>query len=106
MGQISLWLMMIMMWIYWEITQILQRKTQTLIDASKEVGLQVSAEQKPDVNIHSYVAQLEYFVTKVTNQNLIEEEMKRMLNSGNACYNSVQNLTCSCQLFTNVNITL
>jgi hypothetical protein len=28
----------------------------------------------------------------VTNQNLIQEEIKRRLNSGNACYHSVQNL--------------
>jgi hypothetical protein len=27
------------------------------------------------------------------NQNLIQEEIKRRLNSGNACYHSVQNLT-------------
>jgi hypothetical protein len=27
----------------------------------------------------------------VTNQNLIQEEIKRRLNSGNACYHSVQN---------------
>jgi hypothetical protein len=30
--------------------------------------------------------------TTVTNQNLIQEEIKRRLNSGNACYHSVQNL--------------
>jgi glutamate synthase domain-containing protein 1 len=28
----------------------------------------------------------------ITNQNLIQEEIKRRLNSGNACYHSVQNL--------------
>jgi hypothetical protein len=28
----------------------------------------------------------------VTNQNLIQEKIKRRLNSGNACYHSVQNL--------------
>jgi hypothetical protein len=31
----------------------------------------------------------------VTNQKLIQEESKRRLNAGNACYNSVQNLVCS-----------
>jgi hypothetical protein len=29
----------------------------------------------------------------VTNQDFIQEEIKRRLNSGNACYNSVQNLS-------------
>jgi hypothetical protein len=29
--------------------------------------------------------------TTITNQNLIQEEIKRRLNSGNACYLSVQN---------------
>jgi hypothetical protein len=38
------------------------------------------------------VAQLRYFGTTITNQNLIQEEIKRRLNSGNACYHSVQNL--------------
>jgi hypothetical protein len=29
--------------------------------------------------------------TTITNENLIQEEIKRRLNSGNACYHSVQN---------------
>jgi hypothetical protein len=33
--------------------------------------------------------------TTVTNQNLIQEEIKRKLNSGNACYHSVQNILSS-----------
>jgi hypothetical protein len=43
-----------------------------------------------------------------TNQNLIQEEMKRgmkrELNSGNACYCSVQNLLSSCLLSKNLKI--
>jgi hypothetical protein len=35
------------------------------------------------------------YVTTITNQNLIQEEFKRRLNSGNACYHSVQNLLSS-----------
>jgi hypothetical protein len=31
----------------------------------------------------------------VTNQNLIQEEIKRRMNSGNACYHSIQNLLSS-----------
>jgi hypothetical protein len=37
------------------------------------------------------VSQLKYLGMTVTNQNLIQEEIKRRLNSGNACYHSVQN---------------
>jgi hypothetical protein len=33
--------------------------------------------------------------TKVINHNLIQEEIKSRLKSGNACYNSVQNLMSS-----------
>jgi hypothetical protein len=38
----------------------------------------------------------------VTNQNLIQEEIKRRLSSGNACYHSVQSLLSSRLLSKNV----
>jgi hypothetical protein len=41
------------------------------------------------------VSQFKYLGTTVTNQNLIQEQIKRRLNSGNACYHSVQNLLSS-----------
>jgi hypothetical protein len=41
------------------------------------------------------VSQFKYFGTTVTSQNLIQEEIKRRLNCGNACYHSVQNLLSS-----------
>jgi hypothetical protein len=41
------------------------------------------------------VSQIKYLGTTVTNRNLIQEEIKRRLNSGNACYYSVQNLLSS-----------
>jgi hypothetical protein len=40
----------------------------------------------------------------VTNQNLIQEEIKRRLNSGNACYHSVRNLLSSHLLSKNVKV--
>jgi hypothetical protein len=50
------------------------------------------------------VAHFRYFGTTVTNQNLIQEEIKRRLHSGNACYYSVQNLLFCYLLAKNVTI--
>jgi hypothetical protein len=41
------------------------------------------------------VSQFKYLGVTVTNQNLIQEEIKRRLNSGNACCHSVQNFLSS-----------
>jgi hypothetical protein len=87
--------------------------TDTLIDASKETGLEINVDktkymllsrhqnvgQNRDIKIANRsfenVSQFIYFATTVTNQNLIQEEIKRILNSGNACYHSVQKLLSS-----------
>jgi hypothetical protein len=45
-----------------------------------------------------------YLGLRVTNQNPIQEEIKRRQNSGNSCYNSVQNLLSYILLSTNVKI--
>jgi hypothetical protein len=89
------------------------KNTETLIDASKEVGLEMNVEKTKYVllshnlnagqNRHIKIAnrsfenvpQLKYLGMMGTNQNLIQEEIKRRLNSGTACYHSVQNLTSS-----------
>jgi hypothetical protein len=44
------------------------------------------------------MAQFRYLGTTARNQNLIQEEIKRRLNSGNACCHSVQKLLSSCLL--------
>jgi hypothetical protein len=50
------------------------------------------------------VSEFKYMGTTVTNQNLIQEEIKRRLNSSNACYQSVQNLLYSRLLSKNLKI--
>jgi hypothetical protein len=95
---------------------------ETLIDASKEVGLEVNVEKSKymlvsrdqnvghnrDIKIGNRsfenVSQFKYLGTTVRNQNLIQEEIKRRLNSGNACYFSVQNLLSSRLLSKNVKV--
>jgi hypothetical protein len=50
------------------------------------------------------VSQFKYLGTTVTNQNLIQKEIKRRLNSGNSCYHSVQNFLSSRLLSKNLKI--
>jgi hypothetical protein len=87
-----------------------KKNIETLIDASKEVGLEANTEktkcmllshhqkagQNHDIKTPNRcsenVAQFRYFGTTVINQNLIQEEIKKRQNSDNASYHSVQNL--------------
>jgi hypothetical protein len=82
------------------------KNTETLIDASMEIGLEINTEKtkylllSPNQNArHSHdikignrcfenVAQGRYLRTTITNQNLIQEEIKKRLNSDNASYHS------------------
>ncbi|PNF23216.1 hypothetical protein B7P43_G02735 [Cryptotermes secundus] len=100
----------------------IKKNTQTLIDASKEVGLEVNTEktkymllsrhqnagQNHDIKIGNRcfenLAQFRYLGTVITDRNLIQEEIKRRLNSGNACYHSVQNFLSSRLLSKNIKI--
>jgi hypothetical protein len=89
----------------------INKNTETLIGASKEVGLEVNAEKisiccclitRPQGKLlhianrcFENVAQFRYLGTAITNQNSIQEEIERRLNSDNACYHSVQNFLSS-----------
>jgi hypothetical protein len=101
---------------------IINRNTETLIDASKKVGLEVNIEktkymlvsrdqnagQTREIKIGNRsfenVSNFKYLGTTVTNKNLIQGEIKRGLNSSNACYHSVQNLLSSRLLPKNVKV--
>jgi hypothetical protein len=48
------------------------------------------------------VEKFKYLLTMVTNQNLIQEDIKKRLNSQNACYHAVQKLLSACLLSKNV----
>jgi hypothetical protein len=50
------------------------------------------------------MAQFKCLGTTVADQNFLQEEIKRRLNSGNACYHSVKNLMSSHLLSKNVKI--
>jgi hypothetical protein len=67
-----------------------------------------NAGQNHDMNIANTsfenVAQFRYFGMIVTNQNLIQEEIKRRLNLSNACYHSIQNLLSSHSLSKKIRI--
>jgi hypothetical protein len=67
-----------------------------------------NAVQNQDIKIgdrsFENVSQFKYLGMTVTNQNLIQKEIKRRLNSGNDCYHSVQNLLSSRLLLKNLKI--
>ena len=47
---------------------------------------------RTDSSSFERVEEFKYLETTLTNQNSIQEEIKSRMNSGNACYHSVQNL--------------
>jgi hypothetical protein len=67
-----------------------------------------NAGQKQDVKIADIpfenMSQYRYLWMTVTNQNLIQEEIKRRLNSCNACYYLILNLLSSQLLSKNIKI--
>jgi hypothetical protein len=96
---------------FWDVILFItiKRSTENVIDASLEINVEKTKNmllsrhqnvgQNRDIKIANRsfrnVSQFKYLGTTVTNQNLIQEEIKRRLNSSNACYQSVQNLLSS-----------
>jgi len=87
----------------------IKRNAEALVVASKEIGLEVNADQtkymvmfrdqnagrnhsiKTDRSSFAMMGQFRYLGKTLTDQNSIKEEFKSRLKSGNACYHSVQN---------------
>jgi hypothetical protein len=99
----------------------IKKNTEALLDASKEVSLEVNPEkiqyilsrsqntgQKHSIKIANSsfedVAKFKYLETALTDQNCMHEEIKSRLNSGNACYHSVQSLLSSRLLSRNLEV--
>jgi sorting nexin-29 len=99
----------------------IQKNTEALLDAGKEVGLEVNSEkskytlmsckkagQKHSTKIvnRSFegVAKFKYSGTTLTDQNCMQEEIKSRQNVGNDCYYSVQCLLSSPLLSRNVKV--
>jgi hypothetical protein len=91
----------------------IKKNRETLLDASKEVSLEVNLEktkymlisrsqkvgQKYSIKIANRsfedVTKFNYFGKTLTDQNYMHEEIRSRLNSGNACYHSVLSLLSS-----------
>jgi hypothetical protein len=87
----------------------IKENTKTLLEASRDIGLEINVEKTKYIimsrhqnsgynqnirianELFENVAKFKYLVKTLTNQNDISDEIKSRLNSGNACYYSVQN---------------
>jgi hypothetical protein len=105
-----------------EKTDNVNKTTEVILDTSKEVGLEENLEktkymlmlrcqkigQKRGIKLSTRssedVARFKYLGTTLTYQNCMYEEIKSRLNSGNACYHSVQRLLSSCLLSRNIKV--
>jgi preprotein translocase subunit SecD len=91
----------------------IKENSETLLEASGNIGLEMNAEktkymimsrheisgQNQSIRIANEsfekVEKFKYLGTTLTNQNEIHDEIKSRLNSGNACYYSIQNFLSS-----------
>jgi hypothetical protein len=85
----------------------IKKHTETLTDASNEADLEINVEKtncmllsrhrnagrnrhiKMATRLFENISQFKYLGTTITNQNLIQEEIKRRLYFGNTCYHLV-----------------
>jgi hypothetical protein len=106
----------------WNNIDTIQKNIETVIDSITKVGLEINVEktmhmllscqqivcQNRDIKIANRsfenVSQFKYLGTTVTNQNLIQEEIKKTSNSGNTFYHSVLYLLSSRLLSKNLKI--
>jgi hypothetical protein len=100
----------------------IKENKETLLQASRDIGPEINAEktkymimshhpnseQNQNIKIANEsfenVTKFKYFGMMLTNQNDIHDEIKSRLNSGNACYYSVQNLLSSHLILKNLKI--
>jgi sorting nexin-29 len=101
-----------------------RKNAETLVVATKEIGLEVNTDKtkymvmsrdgnagrgdgvKIDIRSIERVAEFKYLGATLTDQNSIQEEIKRRLKLGNACYHSVQNHLSSSLLSKNLNTSI
>jgi sorting nexin-29 len=92
----------------------IKENSEILLEASRDIGLEMKAEKTKYMIMSRYpnsgqnqnirianesferVTKFKYLRATLTNQNDIHDEVKSRLNSGNACYYSVQNRLSSC----------
>jgi hypothetical protein len=100
----------------------IKENSETLLEATRDTGPETNAQktkymimsrhpdsgQNQNIRIANEsfenVAKFRYLGTRLTNQNDIHDEIKSRLNSGNACYYSVQNLLSSYLISRNLKI--
>jgi sorting nexin-29 len=100
----------------------IKENSETLLEASRDIGLEINAEKSKYMIMSHYpnsgqnqnirianesfekVTKFKYLGTTLTNQDDIRDKIKSRLNSGNACYYSVQNPLSSCLTSKNLKI--